>query len=353
MVDTRLPFGASKSPMTFHRITQAVRVIMQQRGYQTLIVYLDDFLIVGNTFKECQQALHELMRLVRELGFQINYNKIEGPSQDLTFLGLVLDSVNMTIRIPETKIHETQLLLQTMLSSKKVTKRSIQQVVGKLNWLSSCIYGGRFHMRRLIDSANKLQYPSHRRRVTQDMKSDMLWWLEFMKAFNGTMKIIDDRSALSISIDACTTNVITEGELDKAAQFFYSNAYSDNTKRTYTSHKNSYINFCTQFGYPAIPASTQTLCRYAAFLSKSLKFNSIKQYLNIVRILHAEWNLPNPLSNNFILNCTLQGIRRHLGDATIRKKPITPAMLHHILAHLDLSKSRDSTVWAAVLCMFY
>ncbi|WAR24216.1 hypothetical protein MAR_037885, partial [Mya arenaria] len=92
-------------------------------------------------------------------------------------------------------------------------------------------------------------------------------------------------------------------ELDKAAQFFYSNAYSDNTKRTYTSHKNSYINFCTQFGYPAIPASTQTLCRYAAFLSKSLKFNSIKQYLNIVRILHAEWNLPNPLSNNFILNC--------------------------------------------------
>ncbi|WAR29162.1 hypothetical protein MAR_002730, partial [Mya arenaria] len=37
------------------------------------------------------------------------------------------------------------------------------------------------------------------------------------------------------------------------------------------------------FGYPAIPASTQTLCRYAAFLSKSLKFNSIKQYLNIVR----------------------------------------------------------------------
>jgi len=150
-----------------------------------------------------------------------------------------------------------------------------------------------------------------------------------------------------------TTNAITEGELDKAAQFFYSNAYSDNTKRTYTSHKNSYINFCTRFGYPAIPASTQTLCRYAAFLSKSLKFNSIKQYLNIVRILHAEWNLPNPLSNNFILNCTLQGIRRHLGDATIRKKPITPAMLHHILAHLDLAKSRDSTVWAAMLCMFY
>ncbi|WAR07160.1 hypothetical protein MAR_017118, partial [Mya arenaria] len=77
------------------------------------------------------------------------------------------------------------------------------------------------------------------------------------------------------------------------------------------------------FGYPAIPASTQTLCRYAAFLSKSLKFNSIKQYLNIVRILHAEWNLPNPLSNNFILNCTLQGIRRHLGDATIRH-PLCP-----------------------------
>lgn len=65
------------------------------------------------------------MRLLRELGFQINYGKIEGPSQELTFLGLVLISVNLTIHIPGNKINETEMLLQSILTSKKTTKLPI------------------------------------------------------------------------------------------------------------------------------------------------------------------------------------------------------------------------------------
>jgi hypothetical protein len=144
-----------------------------------------------------------------------------------------------------------------------------------------------------------------------------------------------------------------ERELDREVAFYYSNAFSDNTKRTYTTHRNSYINFCAQFGYAAVPASSNTICRYAAFLAKSLKFNSVKQYLNIIRLLHAEWNLPNPLSNDFRLTTMLQGIRRHLGDNVVRKRPITPAMLLAIKSALDFTNSLDSTVWAVALTMFY
>ena len=110
MVDTRLPFGASQSPNTFHRLTQAVREIMRKKGYDTIIVYLDDFLIVGSTYQECQEALFALMKLVRELGFQINYNKVEGPTQKLTFLGLELNSTSMTISIPQGKLQDTEKL---------------------------------------------------------------------------------------------------------------------------------------------------------------------------------------------------------------------------------------------------
>lgn len=175
---------------------------MNKRGFNTIVVYLDDFLILGNSFKACQMALLELLQLLRELGFQINYNKIDGPAQEMTFLGLVLNSVTMTIRIPNTKLQEIHGLLQKTLNSRKITKRHIQHIVGKLNWITQCTYGGRFHLRRLIDRANTLRASSHRTHVTRDMTLDIVWWLDFMKVFNGTMQIIDSRLALYVIIDA-------------------------------------------------------------------------------------------------------------------------------------------------------
>ena len=97
MIDERLPFGTKKSPQIFNLITQAVREMMKSRGYNTIICYLDDFLIVTQTFSECMQALNELLCLLWRLGFQFKYNKLEGPTRTITFLGITLDSVTMTV----------------------------------------------------------------------------------------------------------------------------------------------------------------------------------------------------------------------------------------------------------------
>lgn len=144
-----------------------------------------------------------------------------------------------------------------------------------------------------------------------------------------------------------------EDVLDGEVAFFTSQAFSINTKRTYRSHRQSYIDFCNRMGYAPVPASSSTICRYAAYLARTLKFNSVKQYLNIIRLMHREWNLPNPLQDNFPLSCTLRGIRRHLGDNVVRKKAITPEMLRQIFKHLNISVSFDATFWAACLTMFY
>ena len=96
LVDRCLPFGARRSPEIFHELGQAVRRIMASKGYPDIIVYLDDFLIVAHSKEECQKTLQVLMETVRRLGFSINYNKVAGPSQRLTFLGIMLDTVSMT-----------------------------------------------------------------------------------------------------------------------------------------------------------------------------------------------------------------------------------------------------------------
>ena len=71
--DTKLPFGAKLSPGIFHRLTQAVRRMMARRGFNLLVVYLDDFLIISNSKQECAQALSCLIQLLRRLGFAIHW----------------------------------------------------------------------------------------------------------------------------------------------------------------------------------------------------------------------------------------------------------------------------------------
>ncbi len=78
--DTRLPFGAKSSPEIFHRLTQSVRRMMVRRGFTDIIVYLDDFLIIGDTRKQCQLAYDTLFQLLLDLGFSISDHKLGTPT---------------------------------------------------------------------------------------------------------------------------------------------------------------------------------------------------------------------------------------------------------------------------------
>ena len=106
-------------------------------------------------------------------------------------------------------------------------------------------------------------------------------------------------------------------------------------------------------GYSPVPATAEVISRYASFLARSLKFNSVKQYLNIIRLLHAEWDLPNPLENNFHLHHTLRGTRGSLGDAVKKKLPITQNILKQIFLKIDMSNVCDASMRAACLTLFF
>lgn len=203
LVDTRLPFGARTSPGIFHQLGQAVRKMLSRQNINNVIVYLDDFLIIGETKEQCNQNLLSTIRLLRYLGFAINYNKVIGPSQNLTFLGIVLDSVSMSLSLPENKLDELLQCLHETLTKKKASKKSLQSLAGKLNWASQVIYGGRFHMRRIFDAVIPLKSPWHRTRVTMDIRRDINWWIQFLGVFNGTAEMLDSRPVTPVCIDAC------------------------------------------------------------------------------------------------------------------------------------------------------
>ena len=61
--------------------------MMYQRGFTTIVVYLDDVLVIESTKQECQFAFDTLYKLLLSLGFQISPSKLVYPYQQLTFLG--------------------------------------------------------------------------------------------------------------------------------------------------------------------------------------------------------------------------------------------------------------------------
>ena len=106
-------------------------------------------------------------------------------------------------------------------------------------------------------------------------------------------------------------------------------------------------------GYPPVPAQPDHLCQYAAFLARSLKPASIPNYLNIISLLHKEFNLPNPLDHNWPLQSLLTGIKRVKGQPPSQKLPITPELLFRIHAMLNLRSSFDASFWAICLVSFF
>jgi hypothetical protein len=142
-------------------------------------------------------------------------------------------------------------------------------------------------------------------------------------------------------------------QLAVEASSYKQSAYAESTKATYRTHKNSYLRFCLYFGLVPVPAVQNTLKTYVAFLARSIKPSGINSYLNIVRILHLESGLPNPLDKNFELNLIKRGVARQLGTPAVQKLPINVAILRSLYLHFDMTLGLDSAFWAALILGFF
>ena len=201
--DTRLPFGAKSSPEIFHRLTQAVRRMMAKRGFDDIVVYLDDFLVVGPTLAECTQAYDTLLTLLQDLGFTISRHKLVAPAQQLTFLGVQLDTVSCTMTLPHDKLIEFQALVSSFQHKHRATKKQLQRLAGKLNWACRVVYGGRTFLRRVLDTMNSLISPAAKHKLGASFQRDIAWWVNFLKVFNGKRLFLDSQPTVDVITDAC------------------------------------------------------------------------------------------------------------------------------------------------------
>ena len=72
-------------------------------------------------------------------------------TQVLSFLGYELDSVKMEVRLLSNKLQKCLSLIQEFLTKPKFTLKTLQSIIGTLNFACAVVLPGRAFLRRLID----------------------------------------------------------------------------------------------------------------------------------------------------------------------------------------------------------
>lgn len=206
LLDTRLCFGIKSAPFIFTQISNFIVRAMHRRGFFKIANYLDDYVIFDESFDSCIYAQSVLVHLLISLGFAPAWKKCSAPSRCTRYLGIIFDSVNMELRLPEDKLYKLREELTFFQNKKRVTKKQIQKLAGYLAHCSKVVRGGRLFSRRIISLLKGLN-DKKRVRLPKSAREDIDWWSAFMTFFNGSATIIKYNYGHGPTIwtDACMT----------------------------------------------------------------------------------------------------------------------------------------------------
>jgi hypothetical protein len=186
-VDLALPFGLRSAPYIFNSLADLFHwIIVNNFLVPDLLHYLDDYFTLGPPASPvCAQSLHAIQNAANDIGIPLAPEKIEGPSTCLTFLGIELDSDQMTARLPANKLSDLLILIQSWVSKKHCKRKELESLVGKLNHACYVVPAGRTFLRRLINLLRDSKRYWKTIRVTRECQLDLEWWSDFLPSWDG------------------------------------------------------------------------------------------------------------------------------------------------------------------------
>lgn len=137
----------------------------------------------------CRKSLDLSLCICSQLGFPIMTEKVFGHSTVLEFLGFLINTVAMEIRLPEEKLQHTKSLLRTWLTRKSCTKRELLLLIGSLQHASAVVKPGRVFLRRMTDLSKRQMHLDAPIRLNTEFRVDLRWWATFIESWNGVSTI--------------------------------------------------------------------------------------------------------------------------------------------------------------------
>ena len=177
-----LPFGFTNAPYIFTKITEPIWKYLRKNFNIMIFAYLDDILIISESEDECKIHATQTLALLALLGFNINKEKlIINPTRKFTYLGVVIDTINMTVENTIENIDKCKVKIEDILRSKVITLRKMESILGLLNFMSNFIEDGRRYLIPLIKIINKMYHINRDTEMVKEKEVDIIlerWTLE-------------------------------------------------------------------------------------------------------------------------------------------------------------------------------
>ena len=204
-VDLTLPFGLRSSAKLFSEMAHALKLSMLYNGVSDADQYLDDFITFGPPHSTvCNDNLNAMLRICEYIGFHVNPEKVSAPTTVIEFLGLVIDSDLLEVRVSDERISSVISELLKFYNRRSCTKRELLSLVGKLIFVSMAVKSGRSFVRRIIDLSKRIRHLHHKARLNKACRDDIKWWIMFLPHWNGVSLISDVSWTTNIDMELYT-----------------------------------------------------------------------------------------------------------------------------------------------------
>ena len=184
-----LPFGLTSAPRQFTKLMKPTVFLLRRIGIR-LLIYLDDLLILNQNKVQLAKDAHSLIFLLQNLGLVINWGKsVLEPTQELEYLGMLINSNTMELSLPQTKLHDIQSRCKQMLAQDTTTVHKLAQLIGTLTATMQAIHPGPLYYRemQMLKTKQLLHSQTYSAKITLTPKcrEELRWWLLHMETWNG------------------------------------------------------------------------------------------------------------------------------------------------------------------------
>ncbi len=133
-----LPFGLSLSPRVFTKVVEAALVPLREAGIRVLN-YLDNWFILAQSRALLCEHRDTVLSHLSRLGLRVNWEKSKlSPVQRISFLGMELDSVNLTARLSVERAQSMLNCLESFQCKRGGSTETLSEAPGAYGIRSRC-----------------------------------------------------------------------------------------------------------------------------------------------------------------------------------------------------------------------
>ena len=220
-IDLAPPFGCRTSALACDRTTKAVEWLLT-KDKKWVRVYLDDFVGAEQFKEDAEKTYKEVTQLTSHLGLELSLSKCIPPTTCLTWLGYTVNTIAMTVTIPELKIEEIVELCSDWLQKTHASRAQLRSLFGKLRHVATCIPAASCFLNRILDTLRETPFEGMHL-LDKEIKKDIMWFQKSAKSLNGIFLIPPQE--MEKWIIECDSSTVGGGAYSQSK--YYAETYSE------------------------------------------------------------------------------------------------------------------------------